>query len=93
MSRSTQSKLYIASYTYIVQEAIIINLHDYISTSLINNFLMPHDSSLQFNMCIDWDLIGLEILWTHTFTVLKKFNEYVKITIMFLSFLKYLISE
>ena len=51
-----------------MQEAI--NPHDYVSTLLINNFLMPHDSSLQFDMCIGWDLMGLEIVWIHTFTIL-----------------------
>ena len=49
---------------------------------------MAHNSSLQFDMCIGWDLMGLEIFWTRTFTVLKKFNEYVKIIVTFLSFFK-----
>ena len=50
-----------------VQEAI--NPHDHGSILLVNNFLMPHGSSLQFDMCTGWDLIVLEILRIHVCTV------------------------
>ena len=51
---------------------------------------MPHDSSLQFDMCNGCYSMALEIVKTHTCRVLKKFNEYMKIMVMFLLFLKYL---